>query len=129
MIGSVPRDGIRFFVAVALIACAFASVAVAGNALATNEGYSCSSCAETSGPNNYVTNNEAIDYTQDGVCSAVWKWNGGSNYNRVARECTTSYYKTIACDGDDNVPGHGEVEAIYGNNHLAGRQDNFTYCG
>jgi hypothetical protein len=59
----------------------------------------------------------------------VWKWNGGSSYGRLARECTTGSYKTIACDGDNNVPGHGEVEAISGNNHLAGRQDNFTYCG
>jgi hypothetical protein len=129
MTGMLSRERLRFLLAVGSVACVFASAAAAGSALATNEGYSCPSCAETSGPNNYVTNNEAIDYTQDGVCSAVWKWNGGSNYNRLARECTTSSYKTIACDGDNNVSGHGEVEAIYGNNHLAGRQDNLTYCG
>ncbi len=98
-------------------------------ALATNESYKCpgAECAEVSGKENFVKNNEASNFTRKGVCSAVWRNNGGGNFNQVAKECSTGGFTTIACAGSE-VKGHGEVEAISGNANLGGRQDNFKGC-
>lgn len=119
----------RLLLLVALVAaCATACVVVAP-ALATNEPFGCSSCAETNGAENYVTNTEGINYSEKGSCSAVWRNNGGGNWTKMARGCAGGKEKSWACDGNQNVKGHGEVEAESGNGNLGGRQDNFTYCG
>ena len=79
----------RLLVVVGLVAaCATACVAVVP-AFATNEGYHCKvePCAETNGPENYVTNNEGINYSGTGSCSAVWRFNGGKNYTLMADGC------------------------------------------
>lgn len=55
--------------------------------------------------------------------------NGGGNYNIMAKGCKSGSGTAWACDGDDNIKGHGEVESESGNGNIAGRQDNFTYCG
>jgi hypothetical protein len=108
-------------------ACTGGLIAVAP-ALATNEGYSCENCEFANGNENFVKNNEAINYTRNGICSIVWKNNGGGNFNPVAEECTGGTYHALACAGGE-VKGHGDAEATTGRAHLAGRQDNFSYCG
>jgi hypothetical protein len=70
-----------------------------------------------------------LKWPPGGNCSAVWKNNGGGNYNIMAKGCKSGSGTAWACDGDDNIKGHGEVESESGNGNIAGRQDNFTYCG
>jgi hypothetical protein len=111
-----------------VVASSATALSVAQPAAATNENYSCSSCAIINGKENWVTNNQAVDYSRPEVCSGVWRNNGGS-YTLIADECTRSAYEVFACSTIGEFKGHGEVEAITGNNHMAGKQDNFKYCG
>jgi hypothetical protein len=109
-----------------VVASTATALSVAQPAAATNENYSCSSCAEVNGKENYVENSQANDYTEPDVCAGLWRNNGGS-YTLVNDKCTESSKETWACHGSE-VYGHGETEAIYGNNHLAGKENNFSYC-
>ncbi|MGP0100569.1 MAG: hypothetical protein ACLPUT_02975 [Solirubrobacteraceae bacterium] len=117
----------RLLLVTGLVATATTAFAPVLPAAATNEGYSCAECAYVNGHENYVRNNEAINYTRTGVGDYVWRHNGNGTYTKVLEDWTTGYL-TIACGSE--VYGHGEVlEASGEHAHLAGRQDNFQYCG
>jgi len=78
-----------------------------------------------------VYNNEGVDYTHnDAMCSGVW-----NGLEIIAEKCThgseKERYEVIACANQSthkNNYGWGEVESKY-KDHMAGRQDNYTYCG
>ena len=109
-------------------ACATAVMAVAP-ALATNESYGCPSCFSTNGSENYVKNNEGINYSNTGSCSNVWRNNGGGSYTLMAHGCISGGGTSWGCS-EKEVYGHGEVEfAESGPARIGGRQDNFKYCG
>jgi hypothetical protein len=126
------RVGVRFrtlLLGIGVTAALAAAGTVAIPAFATNEYYECGACEAVNGPENYVTNNQAINHSGHGICAIVWRNNGGGNYTLVAYECAGGGGTATACAGSE-VYGHGEAgtqEA--GNWFLRGRQDNFSYCG
>jgi hypothetical protein len=73
--------------------------------------YECTSCAKDTGPNESIHINRGVNQSGTGVCSAIWKYNGGTNYNVVAEECTSS--KSVIWAESGKVTGHGEVRRWY----------------
>jgi hypothetical protein len=125
------RVGARFrrlLLAVGTVAALATASAVAVPAFATNEYYECSSCEVVNGPENYIKNNQAINHSGHGICSIVWRNNGGGNYTLMAYECRSGGETATACSGSE-VYGHGEAGSQNaGNYFLRGRQDNFAKC-
>lgn len=118
----------RVLVVVGLLAALAATCTVAAPAFATNEYYECGSCEEINGPNNYITNNQVINHSGGGICGAIWRYNGGSNYTLLEDECQGGGATVTLCHGSQ-IYGHGEAESEFGSGYLRGRQDNFAYCG
>lgn len=125
---STGRRAQRMLLSVGLLAALGAGCTVAVPAFATNEYYECGSCAETNGPNNYITNNQVINHSGGGICGAIWRYNGGANYTLLQAECMGGGATVTLCHGSE-LYGHGEAESESGNGFLRGRQDNFAYCG
>ena len=94
---------------------------------ATNESYGCSNCETVNGHDNWVTNAEAVNYTRRGVAAIVWRKNSNGSYTQITNSVGTGY-STIACAAPTEVFGHGEAHTSPAG-HIAGRQDNFRYCG
>ncbi|MGP0100570.1 MAG: hypothetical protein ACLPUT_02980 [Solirubrobacteraceae bacterium] len=127
----------RLLLVTGIVAAGATAFAPVLPAVATNEGYSCSECDWVNGKENYLKNNEAANYSRKNVISVVWRKNGNGTYTRMV-ESYGSGYTTIACSSTE-VYGHGEaLSDTYECNeygcvpvpaHLAGRQDNFSYCG
>jgi hypothetical protein len=107
-----------------LATSAATAVATIPGASATNQDYSCSSCTYVPGPDNYVRNNEAINYTRDGVAATLWLSNG-----EFVQEAYSSGYKALVCHKSGEFYGHGDAAERSGESaHLAGRQDNYSGC-
>jgi hypothetical protein len=74
--------------------------------------YTCTSCASTSGANEYpIDENRAVNESGTGVCSEIWKYNGGSNYNLESQVCTSS--ESVTWAKSSKLDGHGEVRRWY----------------
>lgn len=119
-------------VTLGVVASSATALAIAQPAVATYETYSCSACEAINGPNRIVTNSEAVNYSKiNDVCAGLYRYNGGTNYTLLVDNCTTSgSYNVYACYGGGEVTGHGKGETkVNGNNHLAGHEDNYKYCG
>jgi hypothetical protein len=113
-----------------VLASGATALAVAQPASATYEPYSCSSCESKNGPNLVIKNTQGVNYTEHGVCTADWRYNGGSSYTVLDDECSTGTYEVYACYSGSQYTGHGEVEDIaIRNEHLAGHEDNYASCG
>jgi hypothetical protein len=117
----------RVLVVIGLVTACSAACTIAMPALATNEFYKCTSCAETNGPENFVKNNFTINHSGAGICAGLWRNNGGGNFTLLSRECRSGGETAHNCVGSE-VKGHGEAEAESGNGLLLGRQDNFSAC-
>ncbi|MGH2832551.1 MAG: hypothetical protein ACRDK2_07215 [Solirubrobacteraceae bacterium] len=88
--------------------------------------YSCEFCATINGPEENLNYNEGTNYTYSGICTTVWKNNGGGNYNTAGHICKTGVYTEGVCSSEGTVYGHGEVYNGFGGSHMAGHQD--TRC-
>ncbi len=87
---------------------AAAWLAAAAPAAHAEYAYSCKSCAKESGPNqNPIHINRGVNESGKGVCSELWRYEGGSSYTLVAQDCTESGSVIWAESGSIN--GHGEV--------------------
>lgn len=105
-------------------------------AFATDEFYphpgtleGCGKCAQTSGPNNYIKNNEAYNYSGEGLCNAAYLLNSKGEYPVVFEGCYSSGHGNILCYAGEFY-GHGQARRYYAKYeyNLIGRQDNFTGC-
>lgn len=122
------RTRFRHLLLVVGTVAALATVsAVAVPAFATNEYYECGSCTWVNGSENYIRNNFTINHSGGGICSIVWRNNGGGNYTDIQADCKTGGETAKACAGSE-VYGHGEASSIEFGGFLRGRQDNFTKC-
>jgi hypothetical protein len=110
---------------------AAATGALAAGPAAAEQNYNCPShgyCQNINGNNEAMDYNEGRDYEYpEGapVCSTIWKYNGGSNYNAVAKGCTETG-TAKACYS--KITGHGQVTSRVGGGVLAGHQDNAHAC-
>ncbi|HEV7944074.1 MAG TPA: hypothetical protein VGP17_14895 [Solirubrobacteraceae bacterium] len=94
--------------AVIAVPGAAAWLATAAPVAHAETGYSCKSCAKESGPNqNPIDINRGVNESGKGVCSELWRYEGGSSYTLVAQNCTESGSVIWAESGSIN--GHGEV--------------------
>jgi hypothetical protein len=67
---------------------------------------------------------EGINYTYNEIYDAIWKYNGGNNYNVSNEGYTSSSYKLILTDGCNcDISGHGEVAMLAGTAHMAGKDE------
>jgi len=126
---SVLRRATRRFryllLAAGVVSSTATAIATVPGASATNRTYSCSSCTYTAGANDYVRNNEAINYSYNGVAATLWKSNG-----EFVQEAYSSGYKALVCHKSGEFYGHGDAATRDGGSaHLAGREDNYTNCG
>lgn len=96
-------------------------------AFATNEYYECGSCESVNGKENYVRNNFTINHSGGGVCSFMWRNNGGGNYTDMGNECVSGGGTAKVCAGSEFY-GHGQAFAAEFAGYLRGRQDNFSKC-
>ncbi|HEY1689621.1 MAG TPA: hypothetical protein VGF95_12250 [Solirubrobacteraceae bacterium] len=112
------------------LASGVTALGVAQPASATYETYSCAACSSKNGPEAIILNSEATNYETNGICSAVWRHNADGSYGLLVDECTQETYKITACYTGSEFKGHGELEKIsLTNQHLAGHEDNYKYCG
>lgn len=115
-----------------------ASMIYASPASATNEYYphfdgsGCGKCASTSAlaniGDNYLVNKESFHYSGNGLCDAAYLSNG----SRVFNKCKASPYNVIlVCYNYGEFYGYGQARRYYKEYtyNLAGREDNFKYCG
>lgn len=79
--------------------------------------YSCSECTSKPGPNIHP-----LDYgwgknrSGEGVCIVLWKYNGGTNYNVIKRNCEPKAKQNEAVsvlEACVEPEGHGDVESTY----------------
>jgi hypothetical protein len=119
------RRRFRYIILAAAVASSAATaIATVPGASATNRSYSCPSCTFAPGPNDYVRNNEAINYTRNGVAATLWKSNG-----EFVQESYSSGYKALVCHKSGEFYGHGDAAERGGSTaHLAGREDNYASC-
>ena len=121
---------IRILLACCVAAASIASMTAAAPASATNEAYSCGACAQVSGPENYVENNESYNFSGEGFCDAAYA-NFSGIYYTAFEKCYSSGKGIILCNTAGEFPGHGQTRRYYAKYeyNLWGRQDNFKYCG
>lgn len=130
---------IRVLLACCVVAGSVASMVVAAPASATNEVYplpilgqgpGCGKCAQTSGANNYIINNESVNYSGEGFCDAAYMYLEGVYYTAFEK-CYDTGKGIILCNSLGEIWGHGQTRRYYAKYeyNLAGRQDNFKYCG
>jgi hypothetical protein len=104
-------------------------------ALATNEYYpseaGCGSCAQTSGPDNYIKNNAAWNLSGEGFCNAAYIRTGEGEYPAQWDRCYSSGNYELLCYTGPEWYGHGQSRRYYAayNYNLRGRQDNYASCG
>lgn len=119
--------------AASLIAAVAISVVYVVPALATDEYYPpsghCGECAQVSGPNNYIRNNEAFNLSGEGFCNAAYLY-GEGKYFLIFEKCYSSGKGNLLCDGAGEFYGHGQVRRYYAMYlyNLVGRQDNYATC-
>jgi len=126
------RSVLPIVLAVSVIALSGAAAAAltATAANATNQNYNCSSdgfgstCEAAVGSDNWVTNNYAIDYTNNNVCSAIQQYGGG-----YVKYCSgNSAYSELVCDYPQ-VYGFGGSNNYYlYTDNLAGNENNYQNC-
>jgi hypothetical protein len=115
----------HLLVTVGVVSSAATAIVTVPGASATNRSYSCSSCRFVPGPNDYVRNNEAINYTWKEVAATLWT-SGGA----FVQEAYSNKYKALVCHKPGEFYGHGAAaERAGGQAHLAGREDNYATCG
>lgn len=117
----------RLLIVVGLTAICATAGFVPAPALATNEYYECNPCTIANGPENFIKNNFTINHSGGGICSTVWRNNGGGSYTNMITECAVLGGTAKACASVE-VHGHGEASAIEFGGFLRGRQDNFVKC-
>jgi hypothetical protein len=114
--------------ATAIAAGCATALAPIPRATATNEPYSCSSCREVNGPDNWVLDAETDNYTREDAIARLWK-KEGIGYKEVKNgvggfhaEACYSPYKS------NEFVGHGEALDSLAPAHQAGRETNLTNC-
>lgn len=114
-----------------------ASMALAAPTFATDEFYphpltleGCGKCAQTSGPDNYIKNNEANNLSGEGFCNTAYLYNAEGKYVVVFEKCYSSGTGNILCYTLGEFAGHGQVRRYYAmyEYNLRGRQDNYKAC-
>lgn len=127
---------IRVLLACCVVAASVAGMAAAVPAFATNETYphpgtleGCGKCEQVSGPNNYIRNNESINYSGEGFCDTGYLYSGGFYY-KAFEECYSSGKGIVLCYKPGEFYGHGQTRRYYAKYeyNLWGRQDNYAAC-
>lgn len=110
----------------ALIAGGTAALASAPSAHATNRNYSCGSCSDINGPEDYISYASSTNYSANEVVQNFWRYNGGNSYTLLGQTGSTSSYSASYCNYGQ-IYGHGETTTFYpGGYTLAGHEDNYT---
>jgi|SRR5580704_5197523 hypothetical protein len=69
-----------------------------------------------SGPNeSRINHNDADNETGEGVCNAIWRYNGGTSYTQMSRSCDDSVGKEVPYEISigEAVDGHGTSARPY----------------
>jgi hypothetical protein len=79
-----------------------------------SEEFKCLNCASVSGANEYpIDVVHSRNESGTGLCSILWRYNGGTSYTKVAENCTSSGTEVGAAYYAGSYTAHGETERWY----------------
>lgn len=121
--GKLIRNARYVLLCTAVVGSAAAALAAAPAASAETD-YSCESCYETNGPNEWIDYVGATNYTYDEVNGWIWKYNSDGSYSMVWHGVSSKGGDHIEdCLGyEHRVKGHGESSVLIPQAHLSGKE-------